>query len=184
MKKSDSEKYFAQKTFSAFEIVCFSIMGLSVIAFLFIWGWGSIGLVTLLFSGGGFLFSRSLRVKDSDIDELIDEFAKENKIELDSEALIKIFDFKSQYAAVGKDGKTRTGVFVTSEYVFDGDKELASKYLVPDTDYEVYSIDMGSWMTDIYLIGYKYGFNSIYFDFYEDGKEIDIYKDPRFNPYL
>ena len=67
---------------------------------------------------------------------------------------------------------------------YDADKKLASKYLVPGTDYEVYDIDMGSWMTDIYLIGHKYGFNSIYFDFYEDGKEIDIYKDPRFNPYL
>ena len=151
MKKSDSEKYFTQKTFSTFEIVCMPIMALSVIAFLFIWGWGSIGLVTLLFSGGGFLFSRSLRVKDSDIDELIDAFAKDNKIELDSENLIKTFDLKSQYAAVGKDGKPRTGVFVTSEYIFDGDKTYITVHrfdlITKETKKETYELTVNDTVT-------------------------------------
>lgn len=66
----------------------------------------------------------------------------------------------------------------------EGDKEIAMKYLVKGTDYEVDFIDMGNWYTTIYLLGYDYGFNSIYFTFYEDGKQIDIYRDKRFNKYI
>ena len=55
--------------------------------------------------------------------------------------------------------------------------------------YEVDSIDMGSYNTDILLKGFngrdsKSWFNSVCFEFYENGKEIDIYSDKRFNLYL
>jgi hypothetical protein len=55
--------------------------------------------------------------------------------------------------------------------------------------YEVDLIDMGSSSTDILLKGFndrdsKSWFNSVCFEFYEDDKEIDIYSDKRFNPYL
>ena len=55
--------------------------------------------------------------------------------------------------------------------------------------YEVDLIDMGSSSTDILLKGFndrdsKSWFNSVCFEFYEYDKEIDIYSDERFNPYL
>lgn len=55
--------------------------------------------------------------------------------------------------------------------------------------YEVDTINMGGSYTDILLKGFdsKYfrnWFNSVCFEFYENGKEIDIYSDKRFNPYL
>ena len=55
--------------------------------------------------------------------------------------------------------------------------------------YEVDSIDMGSYKTDILLKGFndwdsKSWFNSVCFEFYEKGKEIDIYSCERFNFYL
>ena len=55
--------------------------------------------------------------------------------------------------------------------------------------YEIDTIDMGSCNTDILLKGFnskdpKSWFNSVCFEFYENGKEIDIYSDKRFNPYL
>jgi hypothetical protein len=55
--------------------------------------------------------------------------------------------------------------------------------------YEVDLIDMGSSSTDILLKGFndrdsKSWFNSVCFEFYEDDKEIDIYSDKRFNPYM
>ena len=48
---------------------------------------------------------------------------------------------------------------------------------------------MGSYKTDILLKGFNdwdsnSWFNSVCFEFYENGKEIDIYSDERFNPYL
>lgn len=55
-------------------------------------------------------------------------------------------------------------------------------------DYEVRSISMGQSHTTVYLKdrpkGYNWGYNSIYFKFYEDGKKVNIYKNKKFNPYL
>ena len=53
-----------------------------------------------------------------------------------------------------------------------------------DEAYEVEEIDMRSWHTDIFLKGYRGSFNSVAFEFEEDGKPLDIYSDPRFNPFL
>lgn len=50
--------------------------------------------------------------------------------------------------------------------------------------YEVESISMGSYYTSIRLIGKNKGYNSVMFDFYEVEKELNIYQDKRFNPYL
>ena len=50
--------------------------------------------------------------------------------------------------------------------------------------YKVRDVEMGGWYTDIWLEGYKGSFNSVHFEFYEDGEEIDIYEDPRYNPYM
>ena len=50
--------------------------------------------------------------------------------------------------------------------------------------YEVEEINMGQSNTSVYLKWHKGVFNSIDFTFEEDGKEIDIYKDKDFNPYI
>ena len=54
--------------------------------------------------------------------------------------------------------------------------------------YEVSYISMGQSYTSIYLEkpkeGTKNPFNSVIFEFYEHGEELDIYSDRRFNPYL
>ena len=51
-------------------------------------------------------------------------------------------------------------------------------------EYVVKGISMGGSRTSIYLVEKQYSYNSIMFEFYENGKPIDIYKDRRFNPYL
>lgn len=51
-------------------------------------------------------------------------------------------------------------------------------------EYEVEGISMGGCYTNIYLVEKRYSYNSIIFEFYENGKPLDIYKDRRFNPYL
>ena len=50
--------------------------------------------------------------------------------------------------------------------------------------YKVEKIEMGQSYTSIYLEEFFRVYNSVYFEFYENGKEIDIYKDKRFNPYI
>ena len=49
--------------------------------------------------------------------------------------------------------------------------------------YMVESVDMGSSYTDVYLAGFGRPFNSVYFEFFEDEKPVDIYRHPAYNPY-
>jgi len=48
----------------------------------------------------------------------------------------------------------------------------------------VNNINMGQSSTSIYLEGFEGSFNSVFFNFKEDGKDINIYGDKRYNPYL
>lgn len=51
--------------------------------------------------------------------------------------------------------------------------------------FEVENISMGQSYTSLTLKEFpKQSFNSVNFDFEEDGKELDIFSDKRFNPYL
>lgn len=50
--------------------------------------------------------------------------------------------------------------------------------------FNVESINMGQSSTSIYLKDYKESFNSVFFKFEENNIELDIYSDPRFNPYI
>ena len=51
--------------------------------------------------------------------------------------------------------------------------------------YRVSHVNMSGWYTDIYLEDHgKFSFNSVHFEFDEDGEPIDIYRDPRYNPYM
>ena len=53
-----------------------------------------------------------------------------------------------------------------------------------DKEYEVESVEIDRTYTDIKLKNLDRKFNSVIFEFYEDGKEIDIYSDPQYNPYI
>lgn len=50
--------------------------------------------------------------------------------------------------------------------------------------YEVSHIVMGQSSTSVYLEGFKGPFNSVHFLFEEAEEPLDIFRDPRFNPYL
>jgi hypothetical protein len=51
-------------------------------------------------------------------------------------------------------------------------------------EYSVIYVDMGQSYTSIWLEGLDPSFNSVQFEFYEDGKPIDIYRSPKYNPYI
>jgi hypothetical protein len=50
--------------------------------------------------------------------------------------------------------------------------------------YEVRRISMGQSSTSVFLKDINGDFNSVQFEFEEDGKPIDIYRSPKYNPYL
>jgi hypothetical protein len=61
---------------------------------------------------------------------------------------------------------------------------LKKQNLTDGAEYDVEKVDMGQSYTSITLVGIKGGFNSVWFEFFEDGKPIDIYRDARYNPYI
>ena len=67
---------------------------------------------------------------------------------------------------------------------FDYDKKNCEEFLVPGRKYVVESIDMGSWLTIVYLKGFNVPFNSVNLTFYKGDEEYDIFNDPEYNPYL
>jgi hypothetical protein len=56
--------------------------------------------------------------------------------------------------------------------------------LVKGEKYEVSWVDMGGCSTSITLMNNDKGYNSVMFEFEEDGIPIDIFRDKRYNPYL
>lgn len=69
-------------------------------------------------------------------------------------------------------------------YQYDRDTAKEANLKVGDR-YTVSNISMGQSHTSIYLEGFdRVGFNSIYFNFEENGKPLNIYEDARFNPYI
>lgn len=63
-------------------------------------------------------------------------------------------------------------------------RRFAAENLEVGKEYEVSDISMGQSHTSVFLVGKVGCFNSVNFDFYENGKEIDIFKSPKYNYYL
>lgn len=71
----------------------------------------------------------------------------------------------------------------SSGYPYDVKKSREAG-LVEGTDYPVSNIFVGQSHTNVYLENFSGVFNSVQFEFYEDGKPINIFHDQRFNPYI
>lgn len=68
---------------------------------------------------------------------------------------------------------------------YECNKELMIRCgLVVGSTYEVEHINMGQSYTTIKIRDCGTYFNSVNFEFEEDGKPLNIYQDKRFNPYL
>lgn len=77
-----------------------------------------------------------------------------------------------------------TAKFTHPNWGYPNDGSFAKTFLEVGNEYEVEFIDMGQSYTSIYLVDFKKPFNSVLFDFFEGGKEIDIFKSPKYNVYL
>lgn len=77
-----------------------------------------------------------------------------------------------------------TAKFTHPENGTEYHQSVAKAKLEVGIEYEVRSVVMDRYYTDIYLVGPTGAFNSVLFDFFEDGEPCDIYSSPKYNPYL
>lgn len=73
---------------------------------------------------------------------------------------------------------------LTAVYNYPQNGYRPAEQLKVGKDYNVECVDMGQSSTYIRLSGFDGYFNSVQFDFFEDGKPIDIYRSPNYNPYM
>lgn len=90
------------------------------------------------------------------------------------------------YAPIQKGGEkmvTAKLVYPNNGYHSDVEKVKGSGMVVGN-EYPVDMISMGQSHTSVYLSGFRGAFNSVHFEFLEDGCPLDIFRDSRFNPYI
>ena len=90
------------------------------------------------------------------------------------------------YAPILKGGERMvTAKFVYPENGWPCDiKKVKECGMVVGNEYPVHRIDMGQSSTSVYLEGFCDVFNSVHFEFFENGTPLDIFRDSRFNPYI
>lgn len=78
-----------------------------------------------------------------------------------------------------------TAKFLWPDNGYGSDREKVKKSgMVVGTEYPVSSISMDQSHTSVYLDGFSGAFNSVHFEFFEDGRSLNIFQDSRFNPYI
>ena len=77
-----------------------------------------------------------------------------------------------------------TAKYVHPDWGYEKEALDTFRLLRLNQEYKVEYISMGQSYTTVYLVGFWQAFNSVHFDFFEDGKEIDIFRSSKYNPYL
>lgn len=65
----------------------------------------------------------------------------------------------------------------------NGDAEQALRFLEVGGEYTLNYVSMGLTYTTVWVSGCNRGFNSVLFDFYENGKKVELQDYPEFNLY-
>lgn len=73
---------------------------------------------------------------------------------------------------------------LTAIYNYPENGYRPAEELCVGREYEVEEVSMGQSYTYICLKGHGGCFNSVQFDFYEDGVPHNIFRDPKYNPYI
>ncbi len=137
--KNRAEQYFNQKDLSVLEIILLILAVASAIISIFIDGGGPIGLPILLICIVVFCICRSLKIKDTEIDQMLEKIMQDNQIAY-SDSTIVGYDLKNTVVKKRKDGKLISPKHYITDIVTapDGNKAL-----------NVYIIDLVSFSVEM-----------------------------------
>lgn len=114
MKKSVAERYFTQSNWTIAEIICVTVAVLSLIAATFVDGGGPIGFPLAIVSIIVLIICKTAKIKDAEIDSLLDKIIKDKVEVKESKQVIRAFDLRGCKVKKGKDGKVRSTKYVIS----------------------------------------------------------------------
>lgn len=111
------KKYFNQKNFSAVEIIFLAIAIVAGFVATFVWGGGPIGLPVMLIGIIGFTTCRSFKVKDAELERLLEKILEEKQVERTDNTLVG-YDLNQTVLKKRKDGKVISPIYYVTNISF------------------------------------------------------------------
>lgn len=124
MRKSVSEKYFSQKSWTVLEWVCIVVAAVAVYVSTYVWGGYHFGMALLAVAGSAFAISKTTKITDDDITDELDRFIRDEKLPFDKDSSISVFDTEVEPVVRGRDGVFRSRSFVITSFLFGEKTEI------------------------------------------------------------
>lgn len=125
--KNRVQQYFYQKDLSVAEIISLSLAAFSLLAATFVTGGGPVGLPALVICIVAFCVFRSLKVKDSEIDEALKKILSDNQIKC-TESTIEGYDLKDTVVKRRKNGKIISPRYYITDIVSSTESTVLNVY--------------------------------------------------------
>ena len=127
--QNHAQKYLEQKRNSTRDIIFGALLGVGFIMFMLIRGGGYYGMIAMLISTIGLIWSKSLKIKDFEFEEILRFTIRDNDVTLLEERL-ELYDIGKGKIAIGKDNKPRSAYWVSTNFDFRSDCCEITKYEV------------------------------------------------------
>lgn len=125
--KNNVEQYFHQKAFSLIEIILLIVAGISLFVMTFVRGGIPMGTPFLVASIVAFCILRSFKIKDSEINQILDKMIRDNSIER-FEHVIECYDFKNALVKKRKDGSVISSRYCITNIKFSSKASIFTVY--------------------------------------------------------
>lgn len=117
------EKYFNQKNFSVAEWIFLAVAIVAGFVATFIWGGGPIGTPVMLIGIIGFTTCRSFKVKDAEVDRLLENILEEKQVERTENTLVG-YDLNQTVLKKRKDGKVISPKYYVTNITFTSSETI------------------------------------------------------------
>ena len=125
--QNNALKYLEQKRNSTRDIIFGVLLGVGLIMFMLIRGGGYYGMIAMLISTIGLIWSKSLKIKDDEFEEILRLTIRDGDVTF-LEDRLELYDVGKGKIAIGKDNKPRSEYWVSTNFDFKEDRCDITKY--------------------------------------------------------
>lgn len=119
--QNNAEKYLSQKRSSFTDILFGVLIGVGVLMVTFMRGGFYYGPMVLIPGIVGLIWTRALKIKDDEYEEILRLIIRDADILPASEERLALYDIGKGKVAIGKDQKPRSAYWVITDFDFKGD---------------------------------------------------------------
>ena len=127
-KQNYAEKYLSQKRYTVTDIIFSSLLGIGLFLFMLFSRLGYYGFILMLLSAIGLIWTKALRVKDEEYEDILRLIIRDADILPNDENRLALYDIGKGTVAIGKDHKPRSAYWVITDFDFKEDSCLITKH--------------------------------------------------------